>query len=490
VRNKKEEFDIEKAILEVRQFLAEDKSLSPAVKAMFGLLMTVIALMSETINELNKKLGLTSKNSSKPPSSDSFGKGSGQGKSGRPKGTKNSKKNGGTTLRKKQNPDEVVQHKLVGQCPCGQNLGSLQVTGLISRQVWGIILRSLVTEHQAEQAICACGKKHTASFPEGVSNHVQYSSEVKALINYLSQYQLIPFERTQEIFKDLFDLELSDGTIFNSNQCAYSHLNEFEDKVKVTLAGEEVANVDETKINIAGKLNHLHVFSNEYYTYLKAHKGRGHKAMDDIGLLKNFKGVLVHDRYSAYNKYECSHALCGSHLLRDLTFCEEMEGQRWAHEMRRFLEALNELQKDQNLTIIEKDLMEREYTEILLRGQRECPPPQIEEIKRKNKIPLIIKKRKTKSRVLLEVFKEKRKEILRFMHNPLVPFTNNLGERDLRMLKVQQKISGCFRSLETANIHARIRSYISTVKKQEHSVLRALANLYAPSNPTLNQLFA
>ena len=487
---KREEFDIKKATEEVKQFLTSDTDLSPSAKTMFALLMTVISLMSETINELNKKLGLNSKNSSKPPSSDPFGGGKGSRKpKGRKGENKKSKKNNGA-LKKKENPDEVKTHKLKGQCNnCGHDLSQLTPCGLISRQVWDIIIKYFIVEHQAEQAVCLCGKKHTANFPEGVSNHIQYSDQVKALASYFSQYQMIPFERVQEIFKDLFNLPLSEGTIFNSNSQMYNQLDRFSEQVKKALINGRLGHVDETKINIAGKLKNLHVFSNDAYTYLEAHEKRGHQAMDEIGILPFFKGVLVHDCFSAYFKYDCNHALCGCHLLRELTFCEDMVGSRWAHEMRTFLEDLNELLKGGGLSQEEKDSLESEYSTILLRGQLECPPPKVEEIKRKNKGLLFIKEKKTKSRILLERLKEKRKEILNFMHNPLVLFTNNLGERDLRMSKVQQKISRCFRSIKNANINARIRSYISTLKKQDISVLEGLANALAQTNPTLRQLF-
>ena len=487
---KRKEFDVKKAIEEVKQFLASDTDLSPSAKAMFGLLMTVISLMSETINELNKKLGLNSKNSSKPPSSDPFGRGKGGGKpKGRKGENKKSKKNSGA-LKKKENPDEIKTHKLKGKCNnCGHDLSQLISCGFISRQIWDVIIRYFIVEHQAEQATCLCGKKHTANFPEGVSNHIQYSDQVKALVSYFSQYQMIPFERVQEIFKDLFNLPLSEGTIFNSNSQMYNQLGSFSEQVKNALINGPLGHADETKINIAGKLKNLHVFSNDAYTYLEAHEKRGHQAMDEIGILPFFKGVLVHDCFSAYFKYDCDHALCGCHLLRELTFCEDMEGSRWAHEMRIFLEDLNELLKGDDLSKEEKDSLEGEYSDILLRGQLECPPPKVEEIKRKNKISLIIKEKKTKSRTLLERLKEKRKEILRFMHDPLVPFTNNLGERDFRMSKVQQRISGCFRSIKNANINARIRSYISTLKKQGIPVLEGLGNALAPTNSTLNQLF-
>ena len=381
---KREEFDIKKATEEVKQFLTSDTDLSPSAKTMFALLMTVISLMSETINELNKKLGLNSKNSSKPPSSDPFGGGKGSRKQkGRKGENKKSKKNNGA-LKKKENPDEVKTHKLKGQCNnCGHDLSQLTPCGLISRQVWDIIIKYFIVEHQAEQAVCLCGKKHTANFPEGVSNHIQYSDQVKALASYFSQYQMIPFERVQEIFKDLFNLPLSEGTIFNSNSQMYNQLDRFSEQVKKALINGRLGHVDETKINIAGKLKNLHVFSNDAYTYLEAHEKRGHQAMDEIGILPFFKGVLVHDCFSAYFKYDCNHALCGCHLLRELTFCEDMEGSRWAHEMRTFLEDLNELLKGGGLSQEEKDSLESEYSTILLRGQLECPPPKVEEIKTK-----------------------------------------------------------------------------------------------------------
>jgi transposase len=366
---------------------------------------------------------------------------------------------------------------LQGKCSCGIKLSKLEVQGFQSRQVWDVLIETIITEHRAVQATCDCGKKHCADFPKNIKNHTQYGESVKAISAYLSQYQLIPFERTQEIFEDLFSLNISQGTICNTNEKLFNSLVQFENDLKVILGRNDnennnVKHADETGINIAGKTSYLHVLSNKFYTFLFAHKGRGHKAIDAMGVLANYSGILMHDFYSAYFKYPCQDIFCGAHLVRELTFSEEQEGHRWAHQLKRFLLDLNSFIRDYGIpTSKEQDLLEREYSEILYRGHIQCPPPKIREIKRKGRTSLKRKDKRSKSRCLLERFKNYRKGILLFMYDLKVPFTNNLAERDLRMAKVHEKISGCFRNIKGARIHARIRSFISTMKKQKLSII-------------------
>jgi transposase len=472
-----------------KEAIEKDKSLSPSMKAIFNLLTQMNLELLTTVQELNKKLNLTSKNSSKPPSSDRFPKGdskkSGKGKR-KPGGQKGRK---GSTLRKVENPNEVKDHKPKGKCKCGTSVSALESTGYVSRQVWNLLIKTIITEHRVHKVTCSCGQQHKGSFPRGVINNTQYGDSIKAIASYLSQYQLIPPERTQEMFKDVFNLEISPGTVCNTNTFFYNKLEGFEAEVKETLFRSKINHSDETGINIAGKNKWLHVLSNEYYTYLHASEKRGQEGMNEMEILPQYKGVLIHDFFRAYFKYDCTHVFCGSHLIRELLFSEEQDKKRWARKMRQLLQISNKLRNKRRLSDSWVDKIESWYSRILLMGNKESPPPKVNEVKRKGKISLFGRKKKTKSRCLLERLRDYRKGVLMFLYDSLIPFTNNLAERDLRMAKVHQKISGCFRSISGARVYARIRSYISTLKKQKINVMDGIVDALSGSDLTLKQLF-
>jgi transposase len=485
---KKKDQEIENSLKSAREFLETDKSLSPAAKVIFELLLSLVVELLQTIKELNTKLNLNSKNSSKPPSSDNFPKG-GNSKKGRGRKPGGQKGRKGSTLKKVSNPDKTKDHYPKGKCRCGNDLSELTSTGHTSRQVWDLIIQTMITEHRAHQVQCSCGEVHNANFPSGVNNHTQYGDTVKAIATYFSQYQLIPFERAKEMFKDIFNLDLSAGTVCNANSSLSDKLKNFDKKVKEALVASEVNHSDETYINITGKNNYLHVLSNEFFTLLYPHKKRGRDAMNEMEVLPNFKGKLIHDFYKPYLKYECEHLFCGSHLIRELIFSEEQEEQHWARKMRQLLQVSNYLRNKGRLYEDRVDKIEEWYSEVLLMGQKESPPPERKETKRKGRVSLFKNDKKSKSRCLLERFRDYREGILKFIHDPTVPFTNNLGERDLRMAKVHQKISGCFRSMDGARTYAQIRSYISTVKKQGLNVMKGITDAFSSSDSTLNQIF-
>jgi len=263
----------------------------------------------------------------------------------------------------------------------------------------------------------------------------------------------------------------------------------FDQKVKEALTNSKLDHSDETYINIAGKSNYLHVLSNEVYTLLYPHEKRGRDAMSEMGVLPNFTGILMHDFFKPYLKYDCTHVFCGSHLIRELIFSEEQEDQLWSRKMRQLLQAANYLRNKKKLSRDKINQIEAWYSKIILMGNETCPPPMVTESKRKGRVSLFKKTQKSKSRCLLERFKEYRNHILKFLYNPIIPFTNNLGERDLRMAKVHQKISGCFRSMAGARTYARIRSYISTLKKQRLNVMDGITDAFTSFEATLNQLF-
>ncbi len=277
-------------------------------------------------------------------------------------------------------------------------------------------------------------------------------------------------------------MPISEGSLYNFIKTSYEQLLKLNvlERIKAELIQEKSLHADETGININGKRQWLHCASSSRWTHLAHHTKRGKEAMDEVGILPAYKGVLCHDHWKAYYRYDCSHALCNAHLLRELIRAHEQDNQNWAKKMHTFLLELN-LKVDDSGGILCREEQKR-YTEryqaILKGGEKESPlPPKIPGKRGRVK--------KTKSRNLLERFQAYENEVLRFMTDKAVPFTNNQGERDLRMLKVQQKISGCFRSETGAAMFCALRSYLSSCKKQEICAITALSLLFSGILPDI-----
>lgn len=484
-------------LTELSNEVLKDHSLTPAAKILIHTLLTTsqvlfndlgtakseIKELKERVKELEVQKNRDSHNSHLPPSTDRKRKRypKKRGKTGKTSGGQNGHK--GSTLRAVETPNRVINHKLRGDCGgCGRRLSLATKTGLAKRQIHDIEFKLVVTEHQAETGVCKCGKKHTASFPDEVKAAVQYGTAIRSMVNYFSSYQLIPFDRTEEMFKDLFQVSLCEGTIYNTNSCAYEKLKLFERDLKKALVNSDINHADETPIKIGKTQSYLHVFSNEFFTLLKPHASRGLKAVDAIGVIPKFKGILSSDFFGMYYRgYEFKNAVCHSHLGRELTLQEEEFKLRWAHELRRFLLDLNSYiddfrQAEQPLPDHEKMIFYDEFRKIIFKAKFETP-----DWDKSGK--------KSVAGNLLSRIIRYEDAVLRFMNNIMVPFTNNLAERDLRMAKVRQKVSGCFRSFEGAKIYARLRSYVSTVKKQGRNVWEALQAIHKSKNPNYIELF-
>ena len=465
--------DIEATIEKAQNLIREDKNMSAAAKSMFELLILVITLLANRLN-------LNSTNSSKPPASDPNRKKRPKRKTG--KKTGGQKGHVGTTLKKVDDPDKVEVIKIDRRkLPAGQ----YRQVGFDSRQVFDIDISRVVTEYRAQILEDAKGNRFVASFPEGVTKAVQYGTGIKAHSVYMSQFQLVPYNRIQDYFADQLDIPVSEGSIFNFNKEAFRFLDDFESLVKNQLAASAFAHADETGINIGGKRHWLHCVSNDAWTLFCPHEKRGADAMNDMGILPRFKGVLCHDHWKPYYKFDCTHALCNAHHLRELTRAWEQDGQHWAQQMKKLLETINTTVTDAGgaLNAKESKKYRQKYRTILKQGEIECPEPT--RPKKKGKRGRI---KKTKSRNLLERLRDYEHDVLRFMDNEHVAFSNNLGENDIRMTKVQQKISGCFRSIGGAQIFCRVRSYLSTCRKQGVKASRALDMLFSGKLP--NFLYA
>jgi transposase len=437
----------------------------------------VIKLMEARIELLENSQKKDSSNSSKPPSSDT----------GKPQRThslrtKSGKKPGGQrghsgeTLCFTATPNAVVVHT-AGQCNCcGKSLSGSAVADYERRQVFDIpSIEMQVTEHRSE--IKSCPFCHTLSrgvFPEAVSRPVQYGINVQQLAVYFTQYQLLPYGRTAEIFKDLFGHALSSSFLVNNNHRCASNLQPFIKDLKTVLLSQPVLHADETGFHFEGRRNWLHTISTDKHSFYAPHIRRGTAAMHDMSVLPEYKGVLVHDFWKSYNEFECSHALCNVHHLRDLTFCHEIEKSSWAGHAKQMLLNLHAkvmIAKDAGATSLSRGQLHywrKKYDDLMNEGLSMHPVPKKQKGKRG-----VTKKSKTQN--LIERFVDYKEQILAFAKNFLIPFGNNIAEQAIRMMKVKQKISGCFRSEQGAKDFADIRSYISTMKKQGQPIMQALA---------------
>lgn len=442
----------------------------------------MIASLEARVKELEDQQAKDSHNSSKPPSSDgpkrqrktrSLRKASGKQPGGQPG-------HPGQTLQRVETPDHRVDHP-VEQCRgCGQALQEVAVSGYEARQVFDLPpLRLEVTEHRVQVKRCpCCGQTNRGQFPQEIGSSVQYGPRVKALALYLMQYQHLPYQRTSELFEDLFGSGLSQGTLQEAIEACHQGLEQTHEQIKQGVIGAGVAHFDETGLRVRGKSHWLHVACTQELTYYAVHSKRGQIALDEIEILPQFEGTAVHDGWRSYQKYGCGHGLCNAHHLRELSFIEERYEQGWATQMKALLvemkQTVEQAQQrgDRRLSSRQLGVLEQRYEQIIQAGLEANPVPQEDGVKRSGR------KKQTPAKNLLDRLDQQREQVLAFAYDFEVPFDNNLAERDVRMMKVQQKVSGCFRTWEGARYFCRIRSYISTVRKQGHPVLNALERVF------------
>ncbi len=439
------------------------------------------ALLLQRVQELEARLAKDSHNSGKPPSSD------GLARKTRSLRTKSGKKPGGQlghrgeTLRLVHLPDEVVEHRPVVCAGCQVPLEGAPVVVRERRQVHDLPpLRLVIREHQALHVACPhCHTVTVGRFPAEAPSRAQYGPRLRAFAVYLVQQQLVPYGRVRALLHDVFGQRLSLGSVVNWVGQAATTLAPVETQITAALRQAPVLHSDETGVRRAGRLAWAHVASTARLTHYAIHANRGGAATAAIGILPSFTGVSVHDGWAAYRaNAQCRHALCNIHHLRELTFLDEQYQQTWAQELKQLLlqmKAAAETARAQGrarLAPAQREAFVARYRALLAAGLAANPPP-VRRPRQRGRV------KQTPAQNLLERLWLGQDQVLAFLDDLTIPFDNNQAERDLRMLKVQQKISGAFRSERGAAAFARIRGYVSSLAKQEIALLPALEAIFA-----------
>jgi transposase len=462
-----------------------------AVIVLVESLVARINALETRIEVLENQKSKDSKNSSKPPSADGFAKRtkSLRTKSGRKSGGQ--KDHPGSTLEWCEEVDEVFIHPVVECKSCGTSLEKVEVLNLRCSQVHELPpIKLVVHEHQAEEKCCPnCGVLNRGKLPAFVNSLVQYGPGLKGLMVYLMEGQLLPSERAKELLQEVIGYEISEATLYNTRLRCYEELAAVEAYIKSGIQNAPVVHFDETGMRVKSKLMWLHVACNGWLTAYFIDPKRGQLAMDAIDILPSFEGVSVHDGLASYGKYDSTHALCNAHHLRELRFIVERYEQDWASDMMTLLVeikttiAITQAAEETSLTFFQIADFEQRYQDIIAAGLIANPPPIIDLDLPKPKG----RRKQSPPKNLLDRLQLHQSAVLLFMHDWRVPFDNNQAERDLRMMKLKQKISGTFRSLEGAQQFCRIRGYISTLRKQGIQVLDALRLVFmeTPLFPSL-----
>ena len=466
--------DVQRLIEQVELLLAQGALQNEQIVALKG----ELAAANARVAELERRLGLNSSNSGKPPSSDGLKKPprstSLRERSG--KKTGGQKGHPGETLRRVGNPDVIVDHYPEGCANCALKMTPEMDTGYQSRQVFDVPEpKVVVTEHRAHSCLCPnCQTLTSAPFPEGVSAPVQYGARICAFVVYLLNYHFLPEDRLAELLSDLFGLKLVPATIARMSTACADRFRGFADTVRQHVAAARVKHLDETGFRIGGRTQWLHIFSTALLTFYRTCSKRG-------SLLSGVTGIVVHDHWKPYYLMTgVLHALCNAHHLRELKALVEIEREEWARKMQRLLRrachAVN-LAREGGVPLNPRliELLHRRYDAILKEGIafHESLPSLVRATAAGQRKRRGRPRRRTGHNLLLRLSTRK-EDVLRFLTDPDVPFTNNQAEQDGRMMKVKQKISGGFRSEDGANTFVVNRTVISTAKKQGWNILKAL----------------
>jgi transposase len=440
-------------------------------------LEAIVVMQAEALQAMQDQAAKDSQNSGKPPSSDGLKKPRTHNlrqSTGRKPGGQPGHK--GQTLQMVEEPTHVERHQ-VNQCPhCQHDLSAVKPIDEGRRQVFDIpAVRIEVTEHQVEIKTCpGCQKRVEAEYPAEVSQRVQYGPRFRAQASYLNTYQLLPIARTCELLGDFYHHTPSTAFVGEANQAVCEGSYEALARIQEQLQSADLVHFDESGLRIAGKLHWLHSASTATLTYYSPHEKRGQEAMNAIGILPNFQGQAVHDHWHSYQTFEnCQHIFCNVHHLRELKFIIERYDQTWAQDMYTLvLDIKDEVAQapdgDTALPPARLAFFHQQYDAILHAGFLANPSPQEPPPKSRGR------PKQSPPKNLLDRLQSHKSGTLAFMHDFSVPFDNNLAERDIRMIKVKQKVSGAFRTLDGAFDFCDIRSYLSTARKQGHNAIHAL----------------
>jgi transposase len=439
-----------------------------------------LAEQKALIQELRDQLAKDSHNSSKPPSSDGLKKPrtrSLRKKGQHPKGGQPGHK--GDTLKMVAEPDHTEFHS-VTTCPhCATDLMSLEPQRYEKRQVFDVPpVRLEVTEHQAEVKVCpGCDQEVKGVFPEHVSQPTQYGSRIKAQASYLNNYHFIPLARTEELLQDFYGQSPSEAVVITANNTLVAKTKPSRDSIKQQLIAADVGQFDESGLRVEGKLHWLHVASTPELTHYHVHRKRGQEGMKAGGILPEFQGRAIHDHWKSYLTFDCDHGFCNAHHLRELQFVLDQYEQNWAQEMSQLLldiKAEVERTPAEMMSLPPDRLTyyEGEYDKVIAKGVEAYPPPEEPPPKKRGR------PKQSPPKNLLDRLQQYKPQTLAFMYDFRVPFDNNLAERDVRMVKVKQKVSGTFRTQSGADTFCAIRSYISTARKHGHNVIDAIYDAF------------
>jgi transposase len=441
----------------------------------------VVASQTATIQQLQDQVSKNSGNSGKPPSSDGL-------KKPRTRSLRQTGKNPlggqpghkGNTLKMVAEPDCVEPHPVL-HCPnCQTDLSEIEAVGHEKRQVFDVPpVRLEVTEHQAEIKQCpGCGQQAKAEFPADVTQPTQYGPRLKAQASYLNVYHFIPLARTQELLTDFYGQAPAEAVVIQANDHLAEQVKPSLDSVKQQLINAEVAHFDESGLRVEGKLHWLHVVSTEELTHYHIHQKRGQVGMDAGGVLPEFSGKAVHDHFSSYLQFDKSqHCFCNAHHLRELQFVTEQYEQSWATELAQLLLAIKAEvaatpEPAMSLPADRLAYYEIEYDKLMTEGLAANPPPANPPPTKRGR------PKQSPPKNLLDRLVKHKSGVLAFMYDFAVPFDNNLAERDVRMVKVKQKVSGAFRTKNGADTFCTLRSYISTARKQGQNVIDVLYDAF------------
>jgi len=459
---------------ELQQLRAENQALREQLAQRDEQLVQLL----QRVQALEERLAKDSHNSSLPPSSDRFGRQKKSRSLRKSSGKKTGGQTGhaGRTLEMSKTPDEVIALPKVSQCQhCQADLREIAAQSMERRQVVDVPLPRLqVTEYLGERKQCPhCQGYTSTTFPSEVAAPVQYGPRVGAIGTYLVMQQLLPWSRSCEVLWDLVGVHLSEGTLASLIERTAQHLVPIEAQIKTALSAEKVIHQDETGLYVKNRRVWMHGTSTAHLTHYQVHQSRGHEALDEIGILATFNGVSVHDGWAPYFRYDCCHALCLVHILRELTYLAEEFGLWWAAKLKKLLLS-----------------MKQATDEARTQGKHGLSPPEVSTFTARflalldegDQVHLSVPTPKGKrgrakqhpARNLLDRLRKHQQAVLLFLERLDVPFDNNQAERDIRMVKVQQKVSGSFRSTKGAVHFCRIRGYLSTLRKQGLQIFSAL----------------